>query len=109
MAGLPIRILVLNLGDSIADASRRCRGHSWVGGRFGYAWFREHYDAWKKRLSPTMRQSHAAGEKVFVDFAGDTIDVIDPLTGAAQAMKLFVARPERTTYDPFRCGTPPPP
>jgi len=31
------------------------------------------------------------GEKVFVDFAGDTIDVIDPVTGAARAIKLFVA------------------
>jgi transposase len=65
---------------------------------FGYAWFCEHYDAWKKRLSPTMRQSHAAGEKVFVDFAGDTIDVIDPVTGAAQAMKLFVAALGASSY-----------
>ena len=65
---------------------------------FGYAWFCEHYDVWKKRLSPTMRQSHAAGEKVFVDFAGDTIDVIDPVTGAAQAMKLFVAALGASSY-----------
>ena len=49
---------------------------------YGYAWFCEHYDAWKQRTSPTMRQRHGAGEKVFVDFAGDTIDVIDPVTGA---------------------------
>ena len=38
-----------------------------------------------------MRQSHIGGEKVFVDFAGDTVDVFDPVTGAAQAVKLFVA------------------
>ncbi len=37
---------------------------------YGYAWFGEHYDTWKGRVSPTMRQSHAAGEKVFVDYAG---------------------------------------
>ncbi len=58
---------------------------------FGYAWFCEHYEAWKGRVRPTMRQTHVGGEKVFVDFAGDMIDVIDPATGVARAMKLFVA------------------
>ena len=37
------------------------------------------------------RQTHVGGEKIFVDFAGDTIDVIDPGTGEAHPMKLFVA------------------
>ena len=58
---------------------------------FGYSWFCEQYGAFKSRLRPSMRQSHAAGEKVFVDFAGDTIDVIDPSTGEVRPMKLFVA------------------
>src|SRR5580704_2025384 len=65
---------------------------------FGYSWFCEHYDAFKSRLRPTMRQSHAAGEKVFVDFAGDTIDVVDPLTGEVQPMKLFVAAMGASNY-----------
>jgi transposase len=58
---------------------------------FGYAWFCDRYDTWKGRVSATMRQTHGAGEKVFVDYAGDTIDVIDPASGVATAMKLFVA------------------
>ena len=58
------------------------------GDGFAYAWFCERYEIWNGRLSPTMRQSHAAGERVFVDYAGDTIDLT---TGAVRAMKLFVA------------------
>ena len=65
---------------------------------FGYTWFCVNFDAWKGRVSPTMRQSHAAGEKVFVDYAGDTIDVIDPATGVVQAMKLFVAALGASSY-----------
>ena len=58
---------------------------------FGYTWFCGRYRAFKNLMRPSMRQTHAAGEKVFVDFAGDTIDIFDPLTGEARPMKLFVA------------------
>ena len=65
---------------------------------FGYSWFCEHFESWKGRVSPTMRQHHVAGEKVFVDFAGDTIDIFDPVTGAAKPMKLFVAALGASSY-----------
>jgi transposase len=77
---------------------------------FGHAWFCEHFDAWKGRVRPTShlrcafsatRQTHVGGEKVFVDFAGDTIDVIDPATGKVRAMKLFVAASRQRRA----CGT----
>lgn len=45
---------------------------------FGYTWFCTGYEVWKARARPSMRQTHLGGEKVFVDFAGDTIDVTDP-------------------------------
>jgi transposase len=38
-----------------------------------------------------MRQTHAAGEKLFVDFAGDTVPVFDGLTGQVRTAKIFVA------------------
>jgi transposase len=38
-----------------------------------------------------MRQTHAAGEKLFVDFAGDTLPVFDGLTGEVRTAKIFVA------------------
>ena len=65
---------------------------------YGYSWFCEHFDAWKGRVSATMRQRHGAGEKVFVDYAGDTIDIFDPATGAARSMKLFVAAMRASSY-----------
>jgi len=57
---------------------------------FAYTWFCTTYDAWKGRVRPTMRQSHVGGEKVFVDFSGDTVDVVDPSTGEVPPAKLVV-------------------
>jgi transposase len=34
---------------------------------YAYSWFCERHRHWKKSVSPMMRQSHAAGEKLFVD------------------------------------------
>jgi transposase len=58
---------------------------------YGRSWFCELYRAWEGRLSPTMRQVHVAGEKLFVDYAGTTIDIFDAATGAVHACQLFVA------------------
>ncbi|HUA22936.1 MAG TPA: IS21 family transposase [Steroidobacteraceae bacterium] len=58
---------------------------------FSYSWFCDLYRAWAGRLKPTMRQVHVAGEKLFVDFAGRTGEVIDADTGAAIPVQIFVA------------------
>ena len=51
-------------------------------GGYRYSRFCELYRAWEGKLSVTMRQSHAAGDKLFVDYAGDGVPVvIDRLTG----------------------------
>ena len=49
------------------------------------------YAAWRGRLSPTVRQSHPAGERLFVDYAGQTVDVIDGATGEVRRAQIFVA------------------
>jgi transposase len=67
-------------------------------GGYGYSWFCEQYEAWKGRVRPTMRQTHLGGEKVFVDFAGDTIDVVDPRSGEVRPAKLFVAAMGASSY-----------
>ena len=58
---------------------------------YGYSQFCEHYRRWKGKLSPTMRQTHIAGEKMFVDYAGQTIEIMDGLTGEVREAQLFVA------------------
>jgi transposase len=50
------------------------------------------YRAFEKTLSVTMRQTHAAGERLFVDYAGDGVPVVvDRLTGEVRMAQIFVA------------------
>ncbi len=58
---------------------------------FGYTWFTERYRAWAGRLDVVLRQDHRAGEKLFLDFAGQTIPITDPLSGEITQAQLFVA------------------
>ena len=58
---------------------------------YGYSRFCELYRAWEGKLTPTMRQTHIAGERMFVDYAGTTIDIFDAMTGEVHACQLFVA------------------
>jgi hypothetical protein len=58
---------------------------------YGYSRFCELYDEWESRLSPTMRQVHPAGERLFVDYAGQTVDLIDGRTGEVRSVQVFVA------------------
>jgi transposase len=60
-------------------------------GGYQYSRWCELYRAWESRLSPTMRQAHPAGERLFVDFAGQTVEVVDPATGEVRAAQVFVA------------------
>ena len=65
---------------------------------YGYSRFCELYRRWERRLSPTMRQHHVAGERMFVDYAGTTLEVIDPATGEARTAQLFIAALGASNY-----------
>lgn len=58
---------------------------------YGYSWWCAHYREWLATADPVMRQVHKFGEKVFVDWAGDTVPVVDAATGEIAAAHLFVA------------------
>ncbi len=53
--------------------------------------FSEHYNRWAKTLEVSMRQEHRAGEKLFIDFAGKTVPIIDSSTGEITEAQIFVA------------------
>ncbi len=66
---------------------------------YGYSRFCELYRGFEEKLSPTMRQTHVAGEKLFVDFAGGTVPVlIDKHTGQIRAAQIFVATLGASSY-----------
>ena len=57
---------------------------------FQYSFFCEQYRNWVKKLDPPLRQKHLAGEKMFVDFAGQTVDIIDAATGQVSKAHIFI-------------------
>jgi len=65
---------------------------------YGYSRWCELYRAWEGRLSPTMRQAHPAGERMFVDYAGQTVDLIDRRSGEVRPAQIFVAAMGASNY-----------
>ena len=58
---------------------------------YGYSRFCDLYIEWRRGVSATMRQTHVAGEKLFVDYAGDTMPVFDGASGEERRAHVFVA------------------
>ena len=65
---------------------------------YQYTWFCQQYRAWTGKLDLVMRQTHRAGEKLFVDYASMRAQVIDPATGAVREANIFVAAPGASNY-----------
>ena len=60
-------------------------------GGYGYSRFCDLFREFERRLSPTMRQDHPAGDKVFVDYSGKKIMIVDRATGVVREAEIFVA------------------
>lgn len=65
---------------------------------YGYSRFCELYQRWRRIQDVVLRQEHRAGEKLFVDYAGQTIAVQDPATGGRREAQLFVAVVGASSY-----------
>jgi transposase len=59
-------------------------------GGYQYSQFCHRYRRWARKLNPSMRQVHRAGEKAFVDFAGQKPTLVDPETGEIVEVELFI-------------------
>jgi transposase len=100
-------------GAAVADSARRDPDFAWVHRElcrpgvtlqllwheyvethpegYRYSQFCERYRRWARKLHPSMRQVHRAGEKTFIDYSGKKPRVVDRHTGEARPVELFVA------------------
>jgi len=58
---------------------------------YRYSHFCELYRRWARTLRVSMRQVHKAGEKLFVDYCGHTLPIVNPGTGEISEAQIFVA------------------
>lgn len=77
--------------------------HGWEA-TYRYTQFCQRYHDFHASLKRSMRQTHRAGEKLFADYAGQTLSVIDALTGEIRQANIFVAVLGASNYT-YACAT----
>ena len=65
--------------------------------------FCEHYNVWAKRVNPVMHMEHKAGDKMYVDYSGDKLQIVNPETGEIQEVEFFVAILGASQYTYAEC------
>jgi len=65
---------------------------------YQYSQFCHLYRQWVKKLDVTLRQQHKAGEKLFLDYAGQTVPIINPKTGEIHEAQIFIAALGASNY-----------
>jgi transposase len=76
-------VTLMTLWEEYRDT---CQGQA-----YQYAQFCVHYRKYLSRIKLSMRQTHKAGEKLFVDYSGDGVPMIDRHTGEIHRAQIFVA------------------
>jgi len=71
---------------------------------YKYTSFCVKYRAWAAALKRSMRQTHLAGERLFVDYAGQTVPIIDAASGEIRRAQIFVAVLGASNYT-YACAT----
>ena len=71
---------------------------------YKYTSFCVKYREWAMGLKRSMRQTHIAGEKLFIDYAGQTVPIVDATTGEITRAQIFVAAFGASNYT-YACAT----
>ena len=72
---------------------------------YGYTQYCEHYQLWLKKQKRSMRQHHIAGDKLFIDYCGPTVPIINPNTGEiSYNAQILVATLGATNYTYIEAG-----
>ena len=71
---------------------------------YKYTSFCVKYREWAMGLKSSMRQTHIAGEKLFIDYAGQTVPIVDATTGEITRAQIFVAAFGASNYT-YACAT----
>lgn len=71
---------------------------------YRYTQFCQRYHEFRASLKRSMRQVHRAGEKLFADYAGQTLPMVDALTGEIHQANIFVAVLGASNYT-YACAT----
>ncbi len=58
---------------------------------FQYTQFCFYYNRWKAQVNPVMHLDHKAGDKMFVDFAGEKLSIVDKDSGEVKETEVFIA------------------
>jgi transposase len=82
--GVTLQLLWVEYREACVDDAERGRP-------YGYTQFCDLYRTFRGRLDVTMRQTHLAGEKLFVDYSGKKAVIYDRKTGEAVEVELYVA------------------
>ncbi|MFT7561654.1 MAG: transposase [Flavobacteriales bacterium] len=65
---------------------------------YQYTQYCDYYRQWVKAQQRSMRHIHKAGEKLFVDYSGATVPIVDPETGEIRFAEIFVATLGASNY-----------
>lgn len=71
---------------------------------YKYTSFCIKYRQWAGNLKRSMRQIHVGGDKLFIDYAGQTVPIVDATTGEIRAAQIFVATLGASSYT-YACAT----